>query len=161
MTTAQHDSTNTKKGPSTTRAPLAEAAGRESGQRRLETLTWCALAGLALSLLYVQALITRSLEPVPTANVLVLLLIAVAGVRGWRPALPLGVAWMGLMLVASFSVILRRFGQPESLHLWVWNAATLAVIVGGLGCGVAALLQRRKARRQGAGRIGPSTRTSR
>jgi hypothetical protein len=161
MTTAQHDSTNTEKRPSTTRAPSTEAAGRENGQRRLETLTWCALAGLALSLIYVQTLITRSLEPVPTTNALVLLLIAVAGARGWRPALPLGVAWIGLMLVASFPVILRRFGQPESLHLWVWNAVTLAVVVGGLGCGVAALLQRRKARRQGAGRIGHSIWTSR
>lgn len=132
---------------STIRTPSTGAARGASGPRPLEVLTLGALVGVALSLIYVQVLITRSLEPVPTANALILLLIAAAGVRGWRRALPIGVAWMGLMLVASFSVIARRFGHPEDLHLFVWNAVTAAVIVGGLVSGVAALVQRRSARR--------------
>ena len=132
---------------STIRPPAVGAGRGVSGQRPLETRTFAALAGLALSLMYVQALITRSLEPVPTANALVLLLIAAAGVRGWRRALPTGVAWMGLMLVASLPVIMGRFGHPEDLHLFVWNAVSLAVIVGGFACGVAALVQRRHAGR--------------
>jgi hypothetical protein len=149
MTTVFHQPTGSSKKTmrSTTRTPSARAVRGVSARRPLETLTFGALAGLALSLIYVQALITRSLEPVPTANALVLLLIVAAGAHGWRRAGPMGVAWMGLMLAVSFSVILRRFGHPEDLHLFVWNSATLAVIVGGLVCGVAALIQRRLARR--------------
>jgi hypothetical protein len=149
MTTVSQHPTSSKKKTvlSTIGTPSTEAARGVSGPRRLEILTLAALVGVALSLIYVQVLITRSLEPVPTANVLILLLIAAAGARGWRRALPLGVAWMGLMLVASISVIARRFGHTEDLHLFVWNAATLAVIVGGLVSGVAALVQRRYAGR--------------
>jgi hypothetical protein len=149
MTTVSHHPTSSRKKTmlSTIRTPSTEAPRGVSGPRRLEILTFAALVGVALSLIYVQVLITRSLEPVPTANALVLLLIAAAGARGWRRALPMGVAWTGLMLVASFPVIARRFGHPEDLHLFVWNAATLAVLVGGLVSGVAAWVQRRHAGR--------------
>jgi hypothetical protein len=112
----------------------------------LGKVTLGALVGLAGGLVYVQAVIERTVSLVPTVNAAILLVIAAALAAGWRKA-PYAVAgWMAFMMLGSLQVILPRFAHPEDVHLFVWNAITFAFALGALGGGIMLVRQLRRQR---------------
>ena len=113
-------------------------------QTGLGKMTFGALLGLAGSLMYVQIAVERAIEPVPTINAAILLIVAGLLASGWRRG-PLVVAgWVAFMLLGSLQVILSRFAHPDEVHLFVWNIITLVMALTALGGGIMMAIQSRR-----------------
>ncbi len=110
----------------------------------LGKVTFGALLGLAGSLMYVQIAVERAIEPVPTVNAAILLIVAGLLASGWRRG-PLVVAgWVAFMLLGSLQVILPRFAHPDEVHMFVWNIITLVMALTALCGGITTVIQNRR-----------------
>jgi uncharacterized cupredoxin-like copper-binding protein len=100
-----------------------------------------ALAGVALLLVYVQALIFGTFGLPLTVFAIFSLLIAGVVALGWRWAPLLGAIWIILATLLNAEGIRYDLTHPESLHSFAWQVVMDALLIGGAVAGIAATMQ--------------------
>jgi heme/copper-type cytochrome/quinol oxidase subunit 2 len=114
-----------------TRAPLSA----------LTKLTSAALVGIAVSFVYLQAMLLQRIEmPLPVFCILSLALAGIVG-TGWRWAPFLGAGWSALMIAGNGSHMVNDLSHPEDTHLFGFVVVLAAILVVGIVAGLSAAVQ--------------------
>jgi plastocyanin len=123
-------------------APRAQADKRLAG---FSQLVVGALVGIALMLVYLQAVLIKQITmPLPIFSVISLVLAAlVAGrpVGGWRWAPLLAVVWSLVLLLGKLDLILYELAHPENTHQFAWQLVMLSLLTVGVVAGIGATVQ--------------------
>ena len=117
---------------------------RNETAQTLRTVTVAGIVGLAGSLVYAQAVIEQTFEPVPSVNAAVLVGLAGLLASGWRRGPIVATGWLAFMLLGSLQVIVPRFAHTDQTHLFVWNIITVVMAVIALGGAVAMVMRERE-----------------
>jgi uncharacterized cupredoxin-like copper-binding protein len=117
----------------------------------LSRLTVAALIGLALALVYVQAVILKQFELPLT--VFAGLMLATAGLiaTGWRWVPLVGAALSALVVVAKIDPVIYDLTHPESFHLFAYMLVAVALALVGFAGGIGAAIQNYR----GASQVAP------
>jgi heme/copper-type cytochrome/quinol oxidase subunit 2 len=99
------------------------------------------LIGMALAMVYLQALVVGTFLPVPTAIAAITVVIAGVVATGWRWAPLLGMVWLILVDATSASIIGYHLARPENTHDFAFYVVVLGISVAVVVTGIAALLQ--------------------
>jgi plastocyanin len=99
------------------------------------------LIGLALAMVYLQAILVGTFLPIPAALGAITLVIAGIVAAGWRWAPLLGTIWLILVDATSASVIAYHLARPENTHDFAFYVVVLGLSVAGVVAGIAAPLQ--------------------
>jgi heme/copper-type cytochrome/quinol oxidase subunit 2 len=114
-----------------TRAPLSA----------LTKLTIAALVGIAVSFVYLQAILLQRIEmPLPVFCILSLVLAGVVA-TGWRWAPLLGAGWSAFMFAGNASHIVYDLAHPEDTHQFGFVVVLAAILVVGIIAGLNAVVQ--------------------
>jgi uncharacterized cupredoxin-like copper-binding protein len=100
-----------------------------------------ALAGVALLLSYLQALIFGTFDLSMAIFAIISLLIAGIVAIGWRWAPLLGTSWILLATLLNAEGIRYDLTHPEQLHSFAWQVVMDLLLVCGVIAGIAATLQ--------------------
>jgi hypothetical protein len=99
------------------------------------------LLGMALAMLYLQALVVGTFLPVPTAIAAITVVTAGVVATGWRWAPLLGTVWLTLVDATSASIIGYHLARPENTHDFAFYVVVLGISVAVVFTGITALLQ--------------------
>ena len=100
-----------------------------------------ALAGVALLIVYVQALIFGTFNLPLTVCAIISLLIAGIVALGWRWAPLLGAIWLVLAALLNADGMRYDLTHPENLHSFAWQVSVDVLLVCGVVAGITATLQ--------------------
>ena len=118
-----------------TRAPLPA----------LTKLTIAALVGIAVSFVYLQAMLLQRIEmPLPVFCILSLALAGIVG-TSWRWAPLVGAGWSAFMIAGNGSHIVNDLSHPEDTHLFGFVVVLAAILVLGIVAGLSAAVQNYRA----------------
>jgi plastocyanin len=123
-------------------APHTQADRRLTG---LSTLVVGALIGIALALVYLQAVLIKQITmPLPIFSVISLALAAlVAGrpIGGWRWTPLLAAVWGLVLFLGKLDLILYELAHPENTHQFAWQLVMLSLLLVAVVAGIGAALQ--------------------
>ncbi len=119
----------------------------------LGKLTVAALIGIALLLVYVQAILMGYFRPDLVTFLLITLLVAGVAATGWPWAPLLGALWSGLIIAGNREAVIYDLTHPleASAHNFAFMAISVAIAVVGIASGIGATAQNYR----GAGRALP------
>src|SRR5215216_8000520 len=107
----------------------------------LTKLTIAALVGIAVSFVYLQAILLQRIEmPLPVFCVLSLVLAGIVS-TGWRWAPLLGAGWSAFMIAGHGSHMVNDLSHPEDTHLFGFVVVLAALLVVGMVAGLSAAVQ--------------------
>jgi uncharacterized cupredoxin-like copper-binding protein len=105
-----------------------------------------ALVGVALLLIYVQALIFGTFHLPLTICAIVSLVVAGIIAMGWRWAPLLGTIWILLASVFNAEGMRYDLTHPEQIHSFAWQVSMDALLLGGVVAGITATAQNYRSR---------------